>query len=66
MEPFINKFSRSSNQATQVTLKYNPDSEVNIVFNGDLAIDSPWALECSGSLITKAMGDPTQDESSDR
>ena len=66
MEPFINKFSCSSNLVTQTTLNYNPDSELNIVLNGDLAIDSPWALECSGSLLTKAMGDPTQDESSDR
>lgn len=66
MEPFISKFCCTSNHVNHVFLQYKTDSELNIVLNGDLAIDSPWILECSGSLVTKAMGDPTQDESTDR
>ncbi len=67
MKPLIIKYATESpKKMSTVVFKYDPETECNILSHDENLDLKKYSIHMSGSLITDACGDPTNDESTDR
>jgi len=70
MIPFALRFATPNEviaKFEEPPIRYDPASEIMVLMvQGEPAIEHLNAIRATGSIITRADGDPTMDESTDR